>query len=205
MAEEGGSDGKVVSSACSSSAAHASRSRCFKVYKYALILSLVLFLVLVLVSTPWMPPYVRDILNSMNTTTVALNYSGAESFQFTDVHVYGIIASSLIATAVYVLFGVFVLYKECFYLIIVFGIVTLAAAIATICCASTHVAALVTMIIEFALVPVILLFAVLIKRADRLAPESSQKLTNEEETTDSLKKKKQKPESDDADPDNVKI
>lgn len=202
MAEEGGSDAKAVSS-CGSSAARASRSRCFKVYKCALILLLVIFFLVTLASTPWMPDLVRDIFKEWNTTTVAMNYSGAEPLQVTDAVVYGVIFSSMIITIIYVLVGVIVLYKECFVSSIIYGITTVLIAAASVCCIK-YTIFLITTITEFVLGPLVVLFAVLIKRADRLAPESSQKLTNEEETADSLKKK-QRPDPDEADAENVKV
>lgn len=202
MAEEVGSDAKAVSS-CGSSAGRASRSRCFKVYKYALILLLVLFFIVTVASTPWMPDLVRDILKEWNTTTVAMNYSGAEPLQVTDAVVYGVIFSSMMITILYVLVGVIILYKECFVSSIIYGIATILIAAASVCCAK-YTIFLITTVTEFVLGPLVILFAVLIKRADRLAPESSQKLTNEEETTDSLKKK-QRPEPDEADAENVKV
>lgn len=204
MAEEGGSEAKAVSSSCGSSAARASRSRCFKVYKYALILLLVLFFIVTLASTPWMPDLVRDIFKEWNTTTVAMNYSGAEPLQVTDAVVYGVIFSSMMITIIYVLVGVIVLYKECFISSILYGITTILIAAASVCCIK-YTIFLITTITEFVLAPLIILFGILIKRADRLAPESSQKLTNEEETTTDSLKKKQRPEADEADTENVKV
>lgn len=203
MPEEGTSDAKAVSS-CSSTEGRASRSRCFYIYKWALIVSLLLHLIGTLVSVPWMPNLVRDILKEWNTTTVALNYSGAEPMEATDAVVYGVIFVSLMATLVFVALGIVSLYKECFSLCIIYGILMILIAAASICCAK-YTIILVMMIIEFILAPLIILFAVLIKRADRLAPESSQKL-NEEETTDSLKKKQRPADNaDEIDGENVKV
>ena len=129
------------------------------------------------------------------------HYSGAEPIEATDAVIYGVIFVSMIATIIFVAIGVIALYKECFILCIIYGILMILLAAASICCAK-HPIGLAMTITQFVLAPLILLFAVLIKRADRLAPESSQKLTNEEETTDSLKKK-QRPEPDEADAENV--
>lgn len=213
MAEDSTPEAKAVSSSCSSRA-RASRSRCFHAFKWIIILLILVMLVVTLAATPWMPDYVRQVLADLNmTSSVALNYSETEPLQVTDNLVYAIIGLSVFLTVVYTIVGVIALIRESFCLCIAYGLLTLVIGGTGICC-TKYVWVLVSTVACLTLAPLIITFAVLIKRADRLAPESSQMLTNEEDGQDSLKKKKSKkqqppPEapadSDEVDPDNVRV
>lgn len=148
-----------------------SRSRCFKVYKYLLLTALIAYFIATLASTPWCVGLSRDILQTLNTTSMAQMYSGQEPLILTDTLVYATVGVALLFTFVWLLFGLIGVWKECFFMVVTFGVSLLLFFAGSICFFDVHLLVLINLIVDIVLGLIVLIFAILIKRADRLAPQ----------------------------------
>ena len=148
-----------------------SRSRCFKVYKYVLVLFLLGLFVATLGSTPWCVQLARELLKDINATTMGQAYAGYEPVEMTDTLVYSAVGVALFLTFLLLLFGVISVFKESFVCCLLFALALFLCVAASVCC-YTHTLFLINMVIDVILGVLVLFFSILIKRADRLAPES---------------------------------
>jgi len=149
-----------------------SRTRCFKVYKFLLVLYLLGLFAATLGSTPWCVELARDLLKEVNQTSMMQMYGGYEPIQVTDTLVYGAVGVALFLTFLLLLFGLISIIKECFVLCLLFGLTLFVCVGASICCYH-HTLFLINMVVDVVLGILVIIFSILIKRADRLAPTSS--------------------------------
>jgi general stress protein CsbA len=124
-----------------------------------------------LASTPWCVEMARDLLKDINSTTMGQMYAGYEPIQMSDTLVYSAVGVALFLTFLVLLFGVISIIKENFICCIIFAL-TLFLCVAASACCYTHTLFLINMIVDVILGVLTLFFSILIKRADRLAPES---------------------------------
>lgn len=156
-----------------------SRSRCFKLFKYSLLTTLIILFIATLASTPWCIQFARSFMKDLNATsnlgTVYTLTSGNDSnnstvpAELTDTIMYSVVGVSLFVTLVYLTFGLIAVYRESFILSVIFGISLIVCFAASICCYH-HLVFLINMILDLILGSWVLLYAILVKRADKLSP-----------------------------------
>lgn len=156
-----------------------SRSRCFKIFKYTLLFSLICLFIAALASTPWCIDFAREYLRNINATsnlaavyTVTTGSNAANSTvpsEITDTIVYSIVGFSLLLTIIYLTFGIIAIYKESFVLSLVFSLSLLTFFALSLCCYDQLIF-LINMIFDLILGTWVLLYAILVKRADKLSP-----------------------------------
>lgn len=178
-ATEGAASDLKGNEATSSQSTKPSRSRCFKLFKYSLLTTLIIIFITTLASTPWCIQLARSIMKDLNATsnlaTVYSVTSGNDSTnstvpaELTDTIMYSVVGVSLFVTLVYLTFGLIAVYRESFILSVIFGVSLIVFFAASICCYH-HLIFLVNMIIDLILGSWVLLYAVLVKRADKLSP-----------------------------------
>lgn len=159
-----------------------SRSRCFKLFKYTLLLALISLFIVAVASTPWCIQFARDYLRNLNATsnlamvyTVTSGSSNASNStvpsEITDTIVYSIVGFSLLLTIIYLTFGIIAIYKESFILSLVFSLSLVTFFALSICCYDQLIF-LINMILDLILATWVLLYAILVKRADKLSPSN---------------------------------
>lgn len=150
-----------------------SRSRCFKVFKWTLFAALILLALATVASTPWCFGLTRELLLELNNTSGSMSqiYSGEEPLEVTDELVYIVVAVSVALTLLYLTIGLVAVYRESFWLSLFFGISLLACAGGSVVYYE-HLLFLINMVVDAVLGLLIVLYALAVKRADRLSPES---------------------------------
>lgn len=161
---------KSVSSTQTPSRKHHSRSRCFKIFKWTLMIMLLGLFVATLASTPWCVELARDLLKDINSTTMGQVYSGYEPIQLTDSLVYGVVGVALFLTFLLLLFGTISVWRESFVGSLVFSVLLLLCVAGSACCYH-HTLFLINIIVDVVLGVLVFFYSICIKRADRLAPE----------------------------------
>lgn len=159
-----------------------SRSRCFNVYKWLLIIALIAGALATLASIPWCISLTRQLLeehNASNGTSPTMaqlyNSSGQEQLLVTDELIYIIVGVSIGLTLLYLLIGILVLIKESFIGSLLFGITLLLCTVGSVFYMQ-HLLVLINLIVDAVLGLLIILYALTIKRADRLSPETADDL-----------------------------
>lgn len=198
--------GNVESSASGKSRPRPSRSRCFRVYKWILVTAVIIMMILTLASTPWCIDLARELLHEiMNSTSTGspLDDSGRnennenrlnQTALITDTLVYGVVGISLLLTMIFLIFGLVAIWVESPPFSIIFSILLFICFGASICCYD-RLLFLINMAIDAVLGLLVLLYAIIVKRADRLAPtEGSSPLQLGQEEDEKSSKKKQKKE-----------
>ena len=178
-----------------------SRSRCFRVYKFILLGAVIIMMILTLASTPWCIDLTRELLHeTMNATAplyatenpiAADNLSGNRTELITDTLVYGAVGISLLITLIILVFGLISIWCEAAGCSIVFSVILFICSGASLCCYD-RILFLINMAIDAALAILVLLYAIAVKRADRLAPSSGSPTRAAQEKSEETKKKKEK-------------
>lgn len=157
-----------------------SRSRCFRVFKFILVGAVFSMMILTLASTPWCIDLTRELLHEIMNSTAPLyasensegdSFNGNSTELITDTLVYGVVGISLLLTMVFLLFGLISIWCESAAFSIVFAIILILCFAASFCCYD-RLLFLINMCIDAGLALLVLLYAIVVKRADRLAPAS---------------------------------
>lgn len=190
---EGGTSGK--------SRPRPSRSRCFRVYKWILVVAVIVMMILTLASTPWCIDLARELLHEMiNSTATESSLDGNNEHGLnrtaliTDTLVYGVVGISLLLTMIFLIFGLVAIWVESSGCSVIFSILLFLCFGASVCCYD-RLLFLINMAIDAVLGLLVLLYAIIVKRADRLAPtegSSPVQVGQEEDEKSSKKKKKEK-------------
>lgn len=180
-----------------------SRSRCFRVYKFILVGAVVTMMILTLASTPWCIDLTRELLHEIMNSTAPLyatdspiaadNLSGNRTELITDTLVYGVVGISLLLTMIFLIFGLVAIWCESAACSIAFFVLLFICFAASLCCYD-RLLFLINMSIDAILALLVLLYAIAVKRADRLAPTSGSPTRAAQEGNEKSKKKKEKKE-----------
>lgn len=180
-----------------------SRSRCFRVYKVILVGAVISMMILTLASTPWCIDLTRELLHEIMNSTAPLyvtespvagdNLSGNKTELITDTLVYGVVGISLLITMIFLIFGLISIWCESAGCSIVFSILLFICFGASFCCYD-RLLFLINMSIDLILALLVLLYGIVVKRADRLAPTSGSPSRAALEENEKSKKKNEKKE-----------
>lgn len=180
-----------------------SRSRCFRVYKVILVGAVISMMILTLASTPWCIDLTRELLHEIMNSTAPLyvtespvtgdSLSGNKTELITDTLIYGVVGISLLITMIFLIFGLVSIWCESTGCSIVFSILLFICFGASFCCYD-RLLFLINMSIDLVLALLVLLYAVVVKRADRLAPTSGSPTRTAQDGNEKSKKKKGKKE-----------
>ncbi|KAI1290895.1 hypothetical protein HDE_07760 [Halotydeus destructor] len=157
-----------------------SRSRCFKLFKWTLVAAILVMAMGTIGGIPWYLDLTRQLLDDMNNGNTSMGQMYAaegtgEPLEVTDELVYAVIGISVLITILYLTFGIVGAIRESFCLTLTFGISLLLCFGASIPFYG-HLLFLVNMVVDLLLGLLFVFFALTIKRADRLAPESPDEL-----------------------------